>query len=283
MAKINKILMMFMLIVVTICFSACSSVRAMTVTNDDGSIDELVYISLDDQALSDAGYDNVDIENLQTDITTTAMREANAIVQNFKNRIDNQLLFTTDFQTRTALIAIRDGLQVVGSGWQNNTYVIGLRFQNSDIYRYYYNITDTTTVEPENEEHFLYTKVIYSGLTMYVDYSDLYNSLEAEFNAKYPEFIDSSSNELLYTYVTDLRREHSDADYVTYMDGKYYHTWLVDSENIAEPITLYYNIANRGNCILLCIGISILVCGVLLIIGLIVDKHKKKKQIIIEE
>ena len=143
MAKINKTLMMFILIVVTICFSACSSVRAMTVTNDDGSIDELVYISLDDQALSDAGYDNVDIENLQTDITTTAMREANAIVQNFKNRIDNQLLFTTDFQTRTALIAIRDGLQVVGSGWQNNTYVIGLRFQNSDVYRYYYNIRRT--------------------------------------------------------------------------------------------------------------------------------------------
>lgn len=283
MAKFNKILIALMLIVVTICFSACSSVRAMTVTNDDGTIDELVYISLDNQVLSDAGYDGADIENLQTDITTTAMREANTIVQNFKNRIDNQLLFTTDFQTRTALLGLRDGLQVIGSGWQDNTYAIGLRFKNSDVYKYYYNITDEVTIEPKNEEHFLYTKVIYSGLTIYVDYSDLYNSLEAEFNAKYPEFIDSSSNELLYTYVTDLRREHSNADYVTYIDGKYYHTWVVDRENLNEPISLYYNIANRGNCILLCIGISVLICGVLLIIGLIVDKRKKKKQIIIEE
>ena len=285
MRNLRKILMICLLVVVTISFCACSSVRTMTVTNADGTIDELVYISLDTQALIDAGYNNLDIESMQTDITTTAMREASNIVDNFKQSIDDLLAFnfTMDFKTRTDLLNIRDGLEVVTSSWQDNTYVIGLRFNDINVYRYYYNITEEAEVQPTNEEHFLYTKVIYSGLNMYVNYSDLYLKLNQEFSAKYPEFIDSSSNELLYTYVTDLRREHSDADYVTYMDGKYYHTWLVDSENIAEPITLYYNIANRGNCILLCIGISIVVCGVLLIIGLIVDKHKKKKQIIIEE
>lgn len=285
MRNLRKILMICLLVVVTISFCACSSVRTMTVTNTDGTIDELVYISLDTQAIIDAGYDNLDIESMQTDITTTAMREASNIVDNFKQSIDDLLAFnfTMDFKTRTDLLNIRDGLEVVTSSWQDNTYVIGLRFSDINVYRYYYNITEEAEVQPTNEEHFLYTKVIYSGLNMYVNYSDLYLKLNQEFSAKYPEFIDSSSNELLYTYVTDLRREHSDADYVTYMDGKYYHTWLVDSENIAEPITLYYNIANRGNCILLCIGISIVVCGVLLIIGVIVDKHKKKKQIIIEE
>lgn len=284
MRNLRKILMICLLVVVTISFCACSSVRTMTVTNADGTIDELVYISLDTQALIDAGYDNLDIESMQTDITTTAMREASNIVDNFKQSIDDLLTFnfTMDFKTRTDLLNIRDGLEVVTSSWQDNTYVIGLRFSDINVYRYYYNITEEAEVQPTNEEHFLYTKVIYSGLNMYVNYSDLYLKLNQEFSAKYPEFIENE-NELLYTYVTESRREHSDADYVTYMDGKYYHTWVVDSENIAEPITLYYNIANRGNCILLCIGISILVCGVLLIIGLIVDKHKKKKQIIIEE
>ena len=285
MRNLRKILMICLLVVVTISFCACSSVRTMTVTNTDGTIDELVYISLDTQALIDAGYDNLDIESMQTDITTTAMREASNIVDNFKQSIDDLLAFnfTMDFKTRTDLLNIRDGLEVVTSSWQDNTYVIGLRFSDINVYRYYYNITEEAEVQPTNEEHFLYTKVIYSGLNMYVNYSDLYLKLNQEFSAKYPEFIDSSSNELLYTYVTDLRREHSDADYVTYMDGKYYHTWIVDGNNLGEEITLYYNIANRGNCILLCIGISILVCGVLLIIGLIVDKHKKKKQITIEE
>ena len=284
MRNLRKILMICLLVVVTISFCACSSVRTMTVTNTDGTIDELVYISLDTQAIIDAGYDNLDIESMQTDITTTAMREASNIVDNFKQSIDDLLAFnfTMDFKTRTDLLNIRDGLEVVTSSWQDNTYVIGLRFNDINVYRYYYNITEEAEVQPTNEEHFLYTKVIYSGLNMYVNYSDLYLKLNQEFSAKYPEFIENE-NELLYTYVTESRREHSDADYVTYMDGKYYHTWVVDSENIAEPITLYYNIANRGNCILLCIGISILVCGVLLIIGLIVDKHKKKKQIIIEE
>lgn len=284
MRNLRKILMICLLVVVTISFCACSSVRTMTVTNTDGTIDELVYISLDTQAIIDAGYDNLDIESMQTDITTTAMREASNIVDNFKQSIDDLLAFnfTMDFKTRTDLLNIRDGLEVVTSSWQDNTYVIGLRFNDINVYRYYYNITEEAEVQPTNEEHFLYTKVIYSGLNMYVNYSDLYLKLNQEFSAKYPEFIENE-NELLYTYVTESRREHSDADFVTRLDGKYYHTWLVDSENIAEPITLYYNIANRGNCILLCIGISILVCGVLLIIGLIVDKHKKKKQIIIEE
>lgn len=284
MRNLRKILMICLLVVVTISFCACSSVRTMTVTNADGTIDELVYISLDTQALIDAGYNNLDIESMQTDITTTAMREASNIVDNFKQSIDDLLAFnfTMDFKTRTDLLNIRDGLEVVTSSWQDNTYVIGLRFNDINVYRYYYNITEEAEVQPTNEEHFLYTKVIYSGLNMYVNYSDLYLKLNQEFSAKYPEFIENE-NELLYTYVTESRREHSDADFVTRLDGNYYHTWLVDSENIAEPITLYYNIANRGNCILLCIGISILVCGVLLIIGLIVNKHKKKKQITIEE
>lgn len=284
MRNLRKILMICLLVVVTISFCACSSVRTMTVTNTDGTIDELVYISLDTQAIIDAGYDNLDIESMQTDITTTAMREASNIVDNFKQSIDDLLAFnfTMDFKTRTDLLNIRDGLEVVTSSWQDNTYVIGLRFSDINVYRYYYNITETTEVQPTNEEHFLYTKVIYSGLNMYVNYSDLYLKLNQEFSAKYPEFIENE-NELLYTYVTESRREHSDADFITRLDGNYYHTWIVDGNNLAEPITLYYNIANRGNCILLCIGISIVVCGMLLIIGVIVDKHKKKKQIIIEE
>ena len=284
MRNLRKILMICLLVVVTISFCACSSVRTMTVTNTDGTIDELVYISLDTQAIIDAGYDNLDIESMQTDITTTAMREASNIVDNFKQSIDDLLAFnfTMDFKTRTDLLNIRDGLEVVTSSWQDNTYVIGLRFSDINVYRYYYNITEEAEVQPTNEEHFLYTKVIYSGLNMYVNYSDLYLRLNQEFSAKYPEFIENE-NELLYTYVTESRREHSDADFVTRLDGNYYHTWIVDGNNLGEEITLYYNIANRGNCILLCIGISILVCGVLLIIGLIVDKHKKKKQITIEE
>ena len=64
MRNLRKILMICLLVVVTISFCACSSVRTMTVTNTDGTIDELVYISLDTQAIIDAGYDNLDIESM---------------------------------------------------------------------------------------------------------------------------------------------------------------------------------------------------------------------------
>ena len=162
MRNLRKILMICLLVVVTISFCACSSVRTMTVTNADGTIDELVYISLDTQAIIDAGYDNLDIESMQTDITTTAMREASNIVDNFKQSIDDLLAFnfTMDFKTRTDLLNIRDGLEVVTSSWQDNTYVIGLRF--SDIKRALPNVTQkmlTNQLRSLEEDKLIYRKV----------------------------------------------------------------------------------------------------------------------------
>lgn len=277
MAKISKILMSFLLIVVTMCFCACSTVRSMTITNDDGTIDELVYVTLDRGKLDNAGYTSTDIEELKARINSTALSKAREIVENFNSRINNDLLVAMDAETKDTLLEFKNGISVVGNTWNDLTYVLGLRFKNSDVYKYYYNITASSTVNSTKEEHFLYTRVYYYGLNMYVDYSELYSSLYAEFSANYPEFIESEESELLYTYVTDLRREHSDADYVSFMDGKYYHTWVVDKENITEPVTLYYNIANSGNCILLCIGVSIVVCLILLIVGIVIDKKKKQK------
>ncbi len=277
MAKINKILISLMLIVVTICFCACSSVRGMTITNEDGTIDELIYVTLDEDKLNSANYTSTDVENLKLDISGTAMREANSILQKFEAKINEDLRFSSQGAERSALLSMRNKIQIVGNNWEDDVYVIGLRFANSTVYKYYYNISDDSSATGEEEEHFLYTKITYYGLNIFVDYSELYTKLYAEFSEKYPEFVEENSSELLYTYVTDLRREHSDADYVTYLDGKYYHTWIVDSEQVDTPITLYYNIANKANCIMLCIIISIILCAVLIIVGIIIDKKRKKQ------
>ena len=135
------------------------------------------------------------------------------------------------------------------------------------------NISETKV---STEEHFLYDKIYYSSSSMFADYSALYNKIYDEIISEYPNFI-NQENKLLYTYVTDSRREHSDADYITNLNGEYYHTWEVEPNNISTNVTFYYNVLNRANCIIVCIGTTILVSGILLLIGYIVEKRKNKK------
>ena len=113
---------------------------------------------------------------------------------------------------------------------------------------------------------------------MYVRHHNLYDKVNAYYSTQYPELIANENNELLYTYKTDLRRQHSDADYITKQDGEYYHTWVVDPNNIEEPIMLYYNVANPENWIIISVGITLIATVVLLVVGLIVYFTNSKKE-----
>ena len=88
---------------------------------------------------------------------------------------------------------------------------------------------------------------------MYLKHYDLYQQIKEQLSLEMPELVAINDCELLYTYVTDSRREHSDADYVQKIGNKYYHTWIVeDAEN--DIIMIYYNVANSGIYIIICIG-----------------------------
>lgn len=258
--KIIKLSFVFMLLISATTFSACAQVRAMTITNQDDTIDELVSVSLDQVAIVDAGYNITSVKN---DIETNSL----SIAEDMKNELNLRVakdMLTATTETKKILLDFKDGISVVKSSWENNTYVIGIRFKNIDIYKYYYDITDNQKVEMQREEHFFYDKVYYYASTMYVKHNALYNSCYNYFSAKYPNLIESETNELLYSYKTDLRRQHSDADYITYNNGEYYHTWVVDSDNLDEPIMLYYNIANPENYIIISLGITF---GLAIVLG----------------
>ena len=124
------------------------------------------------------------------------------------------------------------------------------------------------------EEHFFYNKVYWYGNTMYLKHRDLYNNLKAKYENNYPNLINHTDAKLTYTYCADLRRQHSDADYIEKVDGKYYHTWVVDKDNLDEQVMFYYNVANTYNWIIVCILITLFVTVILSIVVLI-TKNKK--------
>ncbi|MBQ8615298.1 MAG: hypothetical protein IJ415_01865 [Clostridia bacterium] len=272
---INKsIIFIMLLFIVTLTFSACAQVRVMTITNDDDTIDELVTVTIVPEEVFNAGYN---LSELKLDIETNSIAEAQKMADKLNQKIFADLLLVRDEESVNTLNGFKDGISVIKSDWNNNTYAIGIRFKNIDVYKYYYGITESTSVEMQTEEHFFYDKVYYYASTMYVKHHDLYTLVNNYYSTQYPELIESERNELLYTYKTDLRRQHSDADYITKQDGEYYHTWVVDKNNLDEPIMLYYNIANPENYVLVALGVTAAVSIILLAVGFIINKVKKKK------
>lgn len=273
--KINEsIIFLLLLFCVTLCFSACAQVRVMTISNQDGTIDELVTVSVLPDEVINAGYD---LMELKVDIETNSVAEAQKMVDKLNQKIFQDLMSTNDKETTQTLNSFKDGLSVIKSEWNNNTYAIGIRFKNIDVYRYYYDIKENTKTEMQIEKHFLYDKVYYYASSMYVKHHDLYTLVNNYYSTQYQELIASESNELLYTYKTDLRRQHSDADYITKQNGEYYHTWVVDKNNLDEPIMFYYNVANPENFVLLALCITAGVTLVLFSIGMILNLTQKQK------
>lgn len=270
-----KPIFLILILFTVLTFSACAQVRVMTITNEDDTIDEIVSVILSVEEIESKGYN---IKNLKDDIETNSKVQAQQMANQLNNQIMMDLILTHDQDTIQTLNSYKNGIEVIESDWENETYSIGIRFKNIDIYKYYYHIKDNVKTETYIKEHFFYDKVYYYASTMYVKHHDLYDIVSEYYSSQYPGLIETENNELLYTYETDLRRQHSDADYITRQDGKYYHTWVVDSNNIDEPIMLYYNVANPENWILLSLCVTIGVTIILCVIAGVISLTKKKKE-----
>lgn len=269
--------LMLMLVFVALGFCGCAQVRVMTIRNDDGTIDEIVSITLKPEEIILAGYD---VEQIKNDIMIKSRVSAESFNNDLNSKILNDLLRVANQESVDILNSFKNGIDVVKSDWEDNSYSIGIRFKNLDVYKYYYNIKENTKIETKREEHFFYDKVYYYANTMYVKHHALYDSVNNYYSSQYPELISTQEPELLYTYKTDLRRQRSDADFIVKQNGAYYHTWIVDRNNINQPIMLYYNIANSGNWILICFIITFVATSVIATIVVLKEYIKKKNKLI---
>ena len=260
---------------IVLTFSACAQVRVMTITNEDDTIDELVTVTLSVEDIERAGYNT---KKLKEDIETKSKAQAQQMADELNEKIIIDLLLVNNEESVNTLNSYKNGIDVIKSNWVEHTYSIGIRFKNVDVYKYYYGITENLETQIHTQKHFFYNKVYYYASTMYVKHHNLYNKVNTYYSTQYPGLIDSESNELLYTYKTDLRRQHSDADYITKQDGEYYHTWVVDPEKIDEPIMLYYNVANPENWIIVSICVTLGVTVILSFIGVVINITKRNNQ-----
>ena len=272
---LKNVLIIFLLLIISVYFCACGQVNSSIISNADGSVEEVVNIELDVAKVVNAGY--LKIQQLKDEISADAKHEAIKMQEILNNKIQVDLLLTSDENTIKKLNSYYNGIDAFENKWNDNQYTIRVVFKNIDVYKYYYNISDDNKVEMKEEKHFFYTKMYWYGNTMFLKHRELYNNLKTKYETLYPNLINHADSTLTYTYCADLRRQHSDADFIEKVDGKYYHTWIVDKNNVDEPIMFYYNVANTYNWIFVALVITFVVTGILWSIVLI-NKNKKKKQ-----
>ena len=273
-SKFNICVLLTLILTLCFCLCGCAEVNFVTYHLDNGAIQEYVHLTLNNQTLQDHGY-NPAMAKLE--IKTDAYYRANLLLNQYKNKVEQQL--TNNLITFNEYNALIDGVTVIEQNWDdNNVYIIGLQYQDSLIYKTYYQLMNNASFgnNVKKVKKLFYTKTYHYGTTNYGDYSifnEIYNYYS---NSKFAQ-ISPQQTDLTYTYSVSSRRFHSDADKITLDgNGNYLHTWNVNPDEPARQIYFYTITANRSVWIITCIIIGLIVCAILGTIGLI--KYRKNKK-----
>ena len=269
-----KKLIAIMLIILCniVIFSACSKIQTMMIVSDDGPVEETVLVEFNQTEIELAG---ISYSQVVKDVEDVANAQIDFMIDTLNDKVNKDLMLLDDEESVEIVSSYYNGIEKIVQKKDVNKLFISAKFKSVDVYKYFYNIKSSSKVEQHIEEHFFYDKVYYYSNTSFLKHYELFNGLKQYFSNKYPTMVETCNTQLLYTYRTESRREHSDADYITEEDGYYYHTWTVDVDNVDKQIMFYYNVANSEIFIILGIAISLGVGASLMVISQLVKKNRK--------
>ena len=273
--KVKKIALSILLVLICFCMCGCAQVNFVTYHNDDGTIQEYVYLAINEQALLNYGYN---IDNVKLEIQSNSHLEAISLIEEYQNKLASEYrqnrILNEEYST------LYNGIKLLEQKWEGNEYIIGLQFENSSIYKKYYELLNGTTFSSNTRqiEKLFYTKTYYYGTTNYGDYS-IFNRIYNYYINSVFATISPQEATLTYSYSVSSRRFHSDADQVSLdNNGNYIHIWKVEPNEPSQQIYFYTISANRSVWIISCLMISLLICAVLCTIGIFkYIKFKKDK------
>ena len=257
------------IVIILTCFllCGCAQVNFVTYHNYDGTIDECVYINLDPQKLIEHGYN---VEQVQLDIAANSHLEAKSLIDSYQNKLSEQLVASTISNKEYAKLYA--GISIIEREWQNNQYIIGLKYDSSETYQKYYQLLNNAQSAQSRQKQvkkLFYTKTYYYGTANYGDYT-IFNRIYKYYSNSIFNTIPPQETSLTYSYSVSSHRYHSDANSVAKdSKGNYIHTWEIDPANPGREIKFYTISANRSPWIIACITISLASCIALCIAGLV--------------
>lgn len=247
-------------------FTGCASVK-YTVIDSGSYLQQNVQVTLNSDTLSSKG---LAVEDVKSEITSVV----NKLYENAHNYFINnlQMLIVNESLTPTQVNEIMDAISVSKKWVDDTTFMYeiiftgvsanDLKLSYTEVF-YLYNYGSTIPPEDDEDENtsiltfdFLTTKVQSTQTTAFANN----NTILEYFTNKFGEYgFTEDDVKYVYSYGTNYRRLHSDADEIKYVNGVYMHTWELADKN--EEITLYRLIANSTNwyIIALCIGVGTVV------------------------
>lgn len=259
MKKLKNITLIFLICIVCLSFCGCAEIGYVFVDNGDGSFNQYLTVSLDEEYLTQNEVNVTEVKNdIQTDFNEYAQRLWNGYrFEYIKIFAENPSASDLTWQ----------------SAWNGNEFSGTIYYKNSTVLSLLYYDGGT---EPEiwvADENWLTTKKS-------VERETIFNHLEEqsffqEYKAKYATVFDLTKVTYVYQYIANNARLHSDADSVIRLDRQHYlHTWIIDGDKADEPIQFYFVKANYANWYILAFGITISIGTIYAMIVLIVSKKK---------
>lgn len=273
-----KSVLCFVLIMVSIVFCGCSQVNFINYTDENGIYTEVLEITLDETKFENLNKAKQDISDA---VNSTLLSKYSTYTMNINMKLNE---FKYDSEKQDLYVAYQDLLDDVTWETHNfddkNYFYIKLMFASTSSYLIFYDITEKNFSEKEVTKGLFYNTINYKGNLGYYIQHSLYSTLRhSPYLDKYFETFSEEDVDLTYSYLAGSSRYKSNADEVFYVgEGLYSHTWKVDTNNMDKEIHFSLRIANRWIWYVLAIGISLIVCVILILTALIMHFLKKKQQ-----
>ena len=262
--KLKPFALILILLSIVFCLAGCSQVEYTTYINTDGTIDEYLNITLDQEILEQHGF-NIEVEKLN--IQTFAKSTAENLIANYEEKLLADYRQTNI--TEEEYNSYTNTIKAIEQNWKNNTYLIGLQFSNRESYNKYYQLLNTDNKNFTTEqiiEKKLTTTTYHYRVSNYAKYG-LFGQIHQYYSTRYNTI--SNKPTLKYSYMVPSKRFHSNADSVTVdNNGNYIHTWNIESDNLDRQLYFYTTKANTGFWISICIVISLTATAVLCTIAI---------------
>lgn len=275
MKKNKKILMLIVCFCVSILMlTGCSSVSYGLVQYSNGQILQSFSIVLDEEELSNNGYDLNETEI-----------ELRSILSDLKDDLNS------DFQTRmvnkNALDVYLQVMQGINHSitYERNVVTMQILFKNVTCYRYYYGLLDEENTNDNNNlvvtDCGFYNIITTKTYTKFYNYRENPIYLNAENKVK--EYFNGSNftiQDVNFNYCYGLpssSKYKSNADYIYSQDGIDIHIWNLGSDNLNKEIEFYQIQVKPLLWYVLAVVLTLILMVILVIVCLIKNKFHKNK------
>ena len=275
--KLMLLVTSFVLIIVSIFFVGCSKVNYTSGKDINDNIVEQVSAKIDE-----SNFIGTDLLIRKSQISNIAKNTLQTKLNDYNSKV-NSMIVEAHLQGETEkeikYKQLLKEITVSEPEWDGNTFYVNASFQSESAYLIFYGLSERNFKEKYTTEQWLYNTIHYKGSLGYYQNYGLYNTLKRDIQFVFPEFT-SEDTTLTYSYLTQSRRYHSNADTKVHTQDGYLHTWKVD--NINQEIEFTLKIANRQNWYILAILIGFsftLILSIVALILVIIKRHKNKRLI----